>query len=60
VNQLPAQAHDQQQRRIRSTADALVRQAHLGQIDPFSRYIDVTTRSRHRRQAEQQRGQQKK
>ncbi|MCY1240865.1 hypothetical protein D9M72_537340 [compost metagenome] len=57
VDQLPAQAHHQQQGRIRHTADALVRQAYLGQIHPFGRNIDVTTRGRQRRQAEQQRGQ---
>ena len=34
-------------------ADALVRQAHLVQVDPLSRDIDITSRSRKRRQAEQ-------
>ncbi|MNF95593.1 hypothetical protein D3C84_783560 [compost metagenome] len=52
VNQLPAQAHHQQQGRVRRTTNALVRQAYLGQIHPFGRNIDITTRSRQGRQAE--------
>ncbi|MNY64108.1 hypothetical protein D3C86_2011660 [compost metagenome] len=58
VDQLPAQAHHQQQRRIGRATDALVRQAHLWQIDPLGRYIDVAARRRKGRQAEPQSDQQ--
>ncbi|MNO69052.1 hypothetical protein D3C76_599000 [compost metagenome] len=57
VDQLPAQPHHQQQCRIRRTADALVRQAYLGQINPLGGNIDVTARRRKRRQTAQQCGQ---
>ena len=53
VDQLPAQAHHQQQGRIGRTADALVGDAHLSQIDRLGRDIDITSRRRKRRQAEQ-------
>ncbi|MNL52836.1 hypothetical protein D3C87_1760400 [compost metagenome] len=46
VNQLPAQAHHQQQCRVRRTTNALVGQAHLIQIDPFGRNIDIAARRR--------------
>ncbi|MNL11508.1 hypothetical protein D3C87_1323470 [compost metagenome] len=53
MNQLSAQAHDQEQCRIRRTADALVRQAHLRQIGPFGWNIHITTRCRQGWQAKQ-------
>ena len=57
VDQLPAQAHHQQQCRIRRTADALVRQAHLRQIDPFGGNIRRHNETPPRTAGRQQRGQ---
>ena len=59
MDQLPAQPHHQQQRRIGDTTDTLVGQAYLSQLDPLGRNIDITARSRKRRQAAQQRSQKK-
>jgi len=53
VDQLPAQAHHQQQGRVGRTADTLVGDAHLFQVDRLGRDIDITSRRRKRRQAEQ-------
>ncbi|MCY1435050.1 hypothetical protein D9M71_511290 [compost metagenome] len=55
VDQLPAQAHDQQQSRVRIAADTLIRQADLRKLDPFGRHADVATRRRKRRNGAHQR-----
>ncbi|MNQ61929.1 hypothetical protein D3C85_762530 [compost metagenome] len=43
MNQLPAQTHDQQKRRVGFAADTLVSQADLGQLCPLGRYVDRAT-----------------
>ncbi len=57
VDQLPAQAHHQQQGRIAVAADALVGQAHVAQFDHLGRYACVATRRRKGGEAAQQGGQ---
>ena len=42
MDKLPAQAHDQQQRRVGATPDTLISQADLRQFDPLSWHVDVT------------------
>jgi len=54
MDQLPTQPHDQQQRRIAVTTDALVRQAHIAHGHALSVRADLAHLSRQTRKAAQQ------
>jgi hypothetical protein len=59
VDQLSTEAHDQQQRRIGITTDALIRQVHVIELGHLRGNINIASRGRKRRQAAQERSQKK-
>ncbi|MNT31846.1 hypothetical protein D3C72_1677000 [compost metagenome] len=58
MDQLPTQAHDQQQRRVPLPPHALVRKAHLAQVDGFRRRGHIAAGESEGRQAADERGEQ--